>query len=146
MQLVKGNLWYWHGLGKHVGITTNADINRRQELVMGRGVALEAKRRFPDLAVTLANHVIHHGNVPCYVAKDRLFTVPVKQHYLAKAEISIILRSLSILDEILVTLVISEVYIPMPGCGAGGLKREDVLPVIEAARYSDRILITEIFL
>lgn len=145
MQLVRGNLWYWHGLGNHVGITTNATINRRLECVMGRGVALEAKRKFPELPRLLASHLMKYTNVPGYFEQFRIFTVPVKQHYFAKAEIPLIVRSLDRLEALLDTMPEIEcVYLPMPGCGAGGLKREDVYQVLMERNYTDRLIVTEI--
>lgn len=56
---VKGNLWDipadWRG------ITTNGTINKAGEIVMGKGCALEAKRRYPGLPRAIASYVSTWG-------------------------------------------------------------------------------------
>ena len=55
MREVIGNLWDFYDRGAHVAITTNGSISGNNLAVMGRGVALEAKQRFPALPRQLAN-------------------------------------------------------------------------------------------
>lgn len=49
MILEKGNMWDCFGKVDLFLVTTNPIVNAKGELVMGRGIALEAKKRFPEL-------------------------------------------------------------------------------------------------
>ncbi len=48
-----GNMWTAYEPADLFLITTNSTIRRDGALVMGRGIARQAKERFPDLDVTL---------------------------------------------------------------------------------------------
>lgn len=60
MQLVKGNVFEQLDLD-YVCITTNSILNKNGELVMGAGVALEAKQRFPELPKVYGSKIKKDG-------------------------------------------------------------------------------------
>ena len=66
MKYAQGNLWNFHSLGP-VCITTNGIIKKDNTLVMGAGIALQAKQRFPGVSEILAYMVKSHGNRAFYL-------------------------------------------------------------------------------
>lgn len=53
----RGDMWTAYEPADLFLITTNSTIHRDGALVMGRGIARQAKERFPDLDVTLGRHI-----------------------------------------------------------------------------------------
>lgn len=132
LEIIKGNIWDYHDKGKVIAITTNGIINTKGELVMGKGIALEAKLRYPDLPRRLGVLVGLTGNYPYYVKKYNLFSLPTKHNWKDKSDIELIKRSLYyISDYCRVHFFPNKVYIPKIGCGCGGLDWKDVKPLIE---------------
>lgn len=129
MREVKGNIWSY----PIVVITTNGDVNRFGEAVMGRGTALQAKSKYLDIAKELGGWLVEHGNIPrCFVYEDRIiFTLPVKHHWYEKADLGLIEQSIKILVTKIDVWGIEEVALPRPGCGNGKLNWKEVCPVIE---------------
>lgn len=143
MNIEHGDIWDKHRAGAWVGIPTNHIINARGELVMGRGVAFQAKSRFPGLARRLGNLVAARGNICLFLTSSRLFTFPVKQHWRDQAMLSIIRNSAEQLAEWLDgPMNPSLVYLPKPGCGNGRLRWEDVEPILdETLGHTDVIVV-----
>lgn len=125
-------------------ITTNGTVKKNGEAVMGRGCALEAKRLFPGLALTLGRKILDGGNVPhILIAEDRsaipdvpwngqrflLISFPVKHAWYEQADLNLIEQS----AQKLLTLIPPKltVALPRPGCGNGSLQWPDVLAVLE---------------
>lgn len=156
-----GNIWDLFKDYDAVVITTNGFVKTNGEAVMGRGIALEAKEHFDNLPERLGLAIREEGNrvfiFPHYYNRvstklssvyrgfdfqnmGRVITFPVKPimgangkpGWSVKAEIGLIETSCKQLIELLdKTPWISKVIMPRPGCGNGGLKWEDVKPVIE---------------
>lgn len=139
---VTGNLWHYHNHGRWVVITTNGDVNRNGQAIMGRGVALQAKTKFPDLPLELAYHLKANGNVLAGFNKYRIISFPVKHHWNARADIDLIRKS----AEALARAWVSEdtLYLPRPGCGNGQLAWTDVKPVL-APLLDNRFVVVEAF-
>jgi hypothetical protein len=133
---IAGDLWEAHALGHWVAITTNPVINSKGNLVMGRGVALEAARRFPELPRRLADLVGRYGNRVLAVPEYRLLSFPVKHHWRDYASLSLIERSAhEIVDDRFMGVVRYPVYLVRPGCGNGRLQwaqvREIIAPILD---------------
>lgn len=135
-------------------ITTNGYVKANGEAVMGRGIALEAKTRYPKLPADLGTMIKKYGN-NVFAFKQImglwLITLPVKPErgpngemgWKAKADIGLIedsvkqivgaepyyglFNNLHDANEKL----INRVFMPRPGCGNGKLKWEQVKPIIE---------------
>ena len=137
----QGDLWEAHDLGYWVVVTTNGDINAKGECVMGRGVALQAKRRFPALPKKIGGMVKLAGSHVAAYVEERVITFPVKYHYYDRADMRLIERSARELagmkrmwdrDGNTRPRTIKDlVYMVRPGCGNGGLEWSMVKPVIE---------------
>lgn len=137
---VYGNLWDFPGIKC---ITTNGTINRFGEAVMGRGCALEAKKKYPLLAKELAESIRQDGNNVHVFSKYPLITFPVKHHWSDKADIELIKRSaIQLLGfSIMSDNPNEDIYLPRPGCGNGHLQWEDVKLVIKPILISDQFKI-----
>lgn len=134
MKEIQGELWDYYGKPDHVVcITTNGTVKANGEAVMGRGCAAEAKERFKGIARELGGLIQSYGNNVMELRKREgpLLSFPVKHNWWEEADLKLIERSAGKLwvhadDSPEVNFIL-----PRPGCGNGGLKWEDVKPVIE---------------
>ena len=165
----KCNIWDKYLEGKIVCITTNGFVKKSMESTMGRGVAKQAKKYVPRIAYTLGKMILQNGNVAQPVTRQ-IISFPVKPKWgVAKidkmnivphmrdrfsmglnvpgwacmADMEIIERSLwelKLLSEL--DYPDESIYLPKPGCGACGLKWEDVKPLCE--RYDDWLIVCDL--
>ncbi len=128
---VKGNLWTYPANARV--ITTNGTVKKDGSCVMGRGCALEAKTKFPGIDKELGKLIKLHGNHVRILIWDHpnIWSFPVKHNWWEKADLELIRRSAKELVNIADVGNYTKVVLPRPGCGNGGLKWEDVKPVIE---------------
>jgi hypothetical protein len=156
---VTGDLWEFYNHGAHVAITTNGSITQTGLAVMGRGVALQAKQRLPQLPIRLgkALRTALRANVPKILTPDthsmgldvpllyfndwRLFSFPVKWYWRDQADPALIMRSAERLMTEIIRWSIPVVYLVRPGCGAGQLDWSHVKPLIEPIFDDDRVVI-----
>lgn len=129
MKEAEGNLW--EAKPQFIKcITTNGTIKKNGELVMGRGNALQAKQKYPELPKLLGQHIKSSGNIVYYLKEYNIATFPVKHHWQDKADIKLIIRSCHQLNALLENLNRPAV-LPRPGCANGRLNWEkEVKPVI----------------
>ena len=111
--------------------------------VMGKGVALEFKRRWPENfkqykklcaaeKLTPGHMFVFDTGDMLSVAKPRyLINFPTKQHWRAKSKISFIEDGLDDFVEQIKKYGIKSVALPPLGCGNGGLPWKDVKALIE---------------
>lgn len=143
MKEIKGNIWKRWESGHWIVIPTNGFVKGNGEAVMGRGLALQAKERFSDLAIRLGKYLLDNGNNVCFFENLRLISFPVKRFWFDKAIPELIERSCKQAIEFLnenyafgnEIKIEFPIYIPKVGCGNGGLKWEDVKPILE--KYLD---------
>jgi len=146
MILEKGEMWsVWGKTGLWL-FTGNSYINQKGELVMGRGLALEAKNKVPTIqrrlgtSISLATCPVIDGykiyGVECIAFRNyrqQRFNVgafQVKRHFKDVAELSLIGYSCIRLKAIIEALGYNRVDLNFPGIGCGRLKRDRVLPII----------------
>lgn len=108
--------------------------------VMGKGLALQFKRAFPDVfqsyvrackageVVTGKVHVVRRSVAPRFI-----LGFPTKQHWRHPSKLEYIRDGLDDLVQQVRALEIQSIAIPPLGCGLGGLAWEDVRPLIDAA-------------
>lgn len=128
----------WSAFGKGIFMITTNPIRRQDgAVVMGRGIALEAKTRFPQLPYNFGEALdeLHPEIDQAYVGPiGRYDDVPVwffmvKDHWKQPARLDIIERSVFYLKHGFEFT--SRIDLNFPGIGNGHLKREDVLPLLE---------------
>ena len=145
MKEATGNIW--RVACDAIVVPTNGDVNRHGEAVMGRGVALQAARRWPLLPKVLADLLRAHGNHVFDAYKPRrlptLLTFPVKQHWHHMAELDLIERSAQELVARVDRLAYRRVALPRVGCGNGSLDWADVLPIL-ARHLDDRFILVSL--
>lgn len=126
MREVRGNLWVFPAQWRC--ITTNGDVKGNGEAIMGRGCALQAKTRYPNLSRELGLRLIHMGNHPHAFQSYNIITVPVKHHWHEPASLELIRASLWTLVSFPPSMVASAA-LPRPGCVNGALSWDDVGPI-----------------
>lgn len=128
-----GDIWRWPGADARV-VTTNGDIKKDGTAVMGKGVALEAKKLFPGVEAKLATLLTENGNhVQVLGTNDRfsLVAFPTKHHWNENSSLSLIIQSCKEIKDLADKYSWNRVVLPRPGCGNGGLKWEKVKPHIK---------------
>jgi hypothetical protein len=125
------NLWDFHKDGNWIVIPTNGEVNKDGLAVMGKGLALEAKNKFPRLTTELGVQISYFGNRLFAFDKFKIITFPTKYSWRDKSDICLIAVSASQLKDYVdestnewinekVTFK-TPVYLPRVGCGNGGL-------------------------
>jgi hypothetical protein len=162
------DLWAFLGIADAICVTTNGTTTKNGYGVMGRGCALEAKTRYPQIEGRLGRHLINSGNVPG-VINDRpvIVSFPVKPAlgeyreddivtsqigkwrkgaivpgWAMKAQTKIILQSALLLSEMAAKFKWKEIVLPRPGCGNGELAWEAVKPILEGVFDNRFIVVT----
>ncbi|MCK9429374.1 MAG: macro domain-containing protein [Candidatus Omnitrophica bacterium] len=124
-------------------ITTNGVVKINGELVMGAGIALEAKKRYPQLPILYGNHVKEYGNTPVIVTINKIVSIisfPTKNNWKDKSNINLIINSCKELVKLVDKYNLTEIYLTRPGCGLGGLDWNYVKPIISKL-LDDRFII-----
>ena len=141
-----GDIWDRHQQGHWIVITTNGTVKKNGEAVMGRGLALQAKQRFPGVAKRLGEGIQVFGNVVTHWNENGLIFFPVKANWWEKADLELIKHSAECLSKLFLYLDTktyqTPIYLPHVGCGNGGLRWADVKPILEV-RLDDRFLVIE---
>lgn len=131
---VRGDAWKECVKYDALCITTNGAVKTNGECVMGRGIALEAKKRFPQLPGILGYMIKSYGNhvhkLGVLNNKVALLSFPVKHHWKDKADIELINRSAQELVQLANRAEWERILLPRPGCGNGKLSWSDVKLVL----------------
>ncbi len=136
MREIKGNIWNFQDQGWLV-ITTNAEIKKNGEAIMGKGIALEAKTKFPDLPLKLAKHIQNNGNILQIWPEYGLITYPTKYFWGDQSDLILIKKSAEALLKIP-----GIIYLPKVGCGCGGLDWDkEVKPILSSILQEDRFIL-----
>lgn len=135
-----------------VCVTTNGMVRKDCRAVMGRGIALEADKRF-DLAHDLGALLRREGNKvhDMGVRTDattgrtmRVFTFPTKTDWRLDSDLDLIQKSARELVELVAAYRVRTCYLPKPGCSNGRLDWEtQVRPVLEPI-LDDRFVIADL--
>ncbi|MGV9374263.1 type II toxin-antitoxin system antitoxin DNA ADP-ribosyl glycohydrolase DarG [Nonomuraea sp. NPDC003707] len=105
--------------------------------VMGKGIALQFKRAFPEVFATYAEACARGELRPGKIFPVRLagtdrwvLNFPTKRHWRQRSRLDDIVAGLDDLARLLVDLEIRSVAVPPLGCGNGGLQWSVVRPLI----------------
>lgn len=144
-----GNIWEDRKPEDFIVITTNGTIQKNGHLVMGGGIAKEAKELYRWLPEAIGQDIIRNGlQVEVYI-QPRLIIFPVKYHVWQDADLNLIEHSTKQLLQKVDSLQLLlrpenesiRILIPRPGCGLGNLKWENVKPILERYLCDDRFVI-----
>src|SRR6185369_13414187 len=117
MQEATGDLWELSSVPNGVPcVTTNGKVRKDGSCVMGRGCALQAAKRYPDLPKRLGLQLHLSGNHVYYFEDPRIITFPVKHAWWEKADTELIARSVSELYQIVSIELDNLFFLPRPGC------------------------------
>ncbi len=143
MREITGDIWDCYDEGYWITITTNGTVRKDGACVLGRGIALQAKNRFPSLPFRLGIEINLHGNQVFFFPEFRLVTFPVKHNWWEEADIGLIENSaIHFAGLVEFGYLRPPVYLVRPGCGNGGLNWKDVKPILE--KYLDyRFMVVE---
>ena len=134
MKLVYGNLWEKVDNYDGICITTNGARNKYGQCIMGRGVALDFKRYFPEGPKILGDKIVKNGNIFQPIMWNEAITFyafPTKHVWVQNSDPVLIRESAIALGELAKANPNKKYLLPRPGCSNGGLKWENVKEVIE---------------
>jgi len=135
MREIRGDLWTYYGRAVIV-ITTNGYVTAGGECPMPRGCARQARELLPGLPRQLGRLVAAGGN-HVFELGHGIVSFPVEHHWLENPDLRLIERSAAELVALADARGWTEVVVPRPGCGGGGLEWGEVRPVI-APYFDDR--------
>jgi|SRR3989344_1333571 len=75
---IKGNIWDYYDRGFIISVTTNGNIDKNGNAIMGAGIAGQAAKKFPDIRKMLGTVLNEFGNIPYYFPDLRILTIPTK--------------------------------------------------------------------
>lgn len=143
MQVLHGNLWEQEA--DYYIITTNGALKSNKTAVMGRGVALQAKERFPSIDRDLGKSILRKGNTVQVIHTTsggrKIVSLPVKHHWREKADTKLIWSSLVQLRNMAGYFSESTFVLPPPGTGNGRLPMREVLELLETVELPDNVML-----
>jgi hypothetical protein len=131
-----------------VCVTTNGTLKKDGRGVMGRGIALQAERKFKDVDRALGRAINHNGNCVQVLLTARepdgreyaVVAFPVKHQWWERADLDLIARSAQQLVSLADQRQWTRVVLPRPGCGNGHLTWDEVEPILRPL-LDDRFLV-----
>jgi hypothetical protein len=143
MRNIKGDLFQAVGKASAICITTNGFVKANNTCVMGRGCALEAKKKWPGIDLMLGRLIQKNGNIVQGLGKVSdtiIIAFPVKHNWFEDADLGLIRTSCKQLVSLADRKELTTIVIPRPGCGNGKLKYELVEPILKE-ELDDRFFI-----
>ena len=119
MLQVTGDIWSLDFEARCV--TTNGVVLPSGDLVMGKGIAQQAKKRYPGIEAILGSWVKAHGNWPHYIKEFGVISYPTKWHWRDPSDPILVTRGAERLVEIADSNGLKSIGLPRPGCGLGRL-------------------------
>jgi hypothetical protein len=130
MKEENGNLWVKNEKGFWVVVTTNGETDSKGRAIMGGGIALQASCRFLSLRKELGELLRRRGNLVFTFPEYKVITFPTKDSPWEKSTLGMIEENTLVLESLQAFLSPLPIYLPRLGCGLGGLKWEDVRPIL----------------
>ena len=136
MELKIGDMWTVFDDVDLFCITTNETLTKRGALVMGAGIARQARDRFSGIDLRFGQLVANLDQpygllvLPDYPA-GKLAAFQVKHHFRSDASLDLIARSTKMLIDWCSIHPEAKVALNFPGIGLGNLDEETVLPIID---------------
>ena len=139
MKLYIGNMWSVFSQVDLFCITTNSYIKKNGALVMGRGIAQQARDKFPGLDLALGQAIVNAGMQdevygllvsPSWPVK-KLAAFQVKTNFRSKAELEIITASTHALSTFAKANPNKRIALNFPGIGNEKLPYNEVLGIVK---------------
>lgn len=131
---IKANIWDFDNDVKV--ITTNGNVKKNGENVMGKGTALQARQVYPRLPLMHGENIKIYGNDVFYYPIYKIICFPTKHNWWEKSDLDLIRTSMKHLYHICAENNIRKVIMPKVGCNNGGLEWEVVKQkVIDILEY-----------
>jgi hypothetical protein len=134
MKEIYGDIWNYYNKENYICITTNGFIKNNGCAVMGRGIALQCSKKFPEFPKLLGDAIFKDGNIVHIFNKYHIITIPVKHNWYEKGDLFLIEESIKQLASIKNNNNV-KIYLTRPGCHNGKLDWKDVKPILE--KYLD---------
>lgn len=134
MKEIVDNIWKYHWASPQhwVVVSTNGFVKRDGACVMGRGIALEAARKFKALPLVLGGRIKQGGNKVYPLPEYGIITFPVKHNWWEEADLRLIAQSAHELAQLFKPRP-DTVVMPKVGCANGRRTWAEVKPLLEAA-------------
>lgn len=139
MRETEADLWTLHARGAVIAVTTNLLVPSNGRASLGRGCARDAGRRFRWFAERLGALLLS-GRTHVALVGERIVAFPVESHPLENPDLRLIVRSAHELVSLTDAEGWSEVVLPRPGCGGGGLAWSEVAQELRPI-LDDRFLV-----
>jgi O-acetyl-ADP-ribose deacetylase (regulator of RNase III) len=121
--------------------------------VMGKGVALEFKKRWPgyfaDYKRKCDDGLIEVGSIDVYInnvlgceSPTHILSLPTKKHWRNPSEHEWVDDGVADLARVIDKYYIASVAMPLPGCGNGGLNAHKVKSILRERLYDNVAEIT----
>ena len=145
----QGDMWTAYESADLFLITTNNTLRQNGALVMGRGIARQARDRFPGLDLSLGKQIqkicgsqgIYGLLISSRWPVVKLGTFQVKRHWREPAALALIESSAASLARWAMEHPNSQICLNFPGIGLGRLPRSAILPILE--QLPDNVTIWE---
>ena len=135
MRFGQGDIWDSLNEVDAICVTTNGIIKADGKLVMGAGIAKQARDRFPGIDFYAGGEVLRSGSHVRTIFQDRMtriVSLPTKQHWRDPSPFWLVDRSLTELVVLVNKMGWETILLTRPGCGHGGLDWEtQVKPLCE---------------
>lgn len=131
---------FWTLPGDYRCITTNAILRKNGNAILGKGMALDTRRRYPNLEITLGRLIKEHGN-HVFNLGNGLISFPTKWHWREDSDIELIIRSAQELILLLKDDSAKRVLLTRPGCGNGNLHWSRIKPIIQNILRDNKFII-----
>lgn len=145
MRELVGDIWKAGQKDDWRVITVNGVTDSHGRAVMGRGVALEAAKRFPELPAQLGRLLEQDDVLPVVTPFPDfwLLTMQVKHHWRDRASVDLIQSGLETLPIVADKIGARTIYMVRPGCGTGWLSWERTVRPMCHRYLDDRFVVVE---
>jgi hypothetical protein len=138
---------FWTIQGDARCITTNGALRANGDAIMGKGIALQTKQRYPRIETTLGRLIQKYGNRVFYIGHG-LISFPTKHHWRDhESDIELIKRSAMELvslfkgDVPIKNKSNRRILLTRPGCGSGNLSWTEVRPILQTILNSNEFIV-----
>lgn len=148
MEIYCGDMWDFAKDGNWIAVTINKVVKDNGRLVMGAGVADQARKRYrnPDIDLIFGKEIRRGVEVPFMTYPDaRIYGIPTKNHYKDRTSIQLLNEGAAHLERIIDESLFAEnkpkVVCPLLGAGAGGLSPTLVFGLMRSRfKHTDLII------